>query len=167
LAHCSTLEAYLHLHVRINLEGLLSRVDSSTMAASVEARVPFTDHRLVEWAFQIPDSWKIALRGETPAPREIARDWLGNGRINGKRILREAFQGTVPDAVYKRPKMSFPSPFVESLNGVWKPQVESLLHESTFLKDHLAMPAHLLFGEGIALWLWVNIALWAEIWQVE
>jgi len=73
----------------------------------------------------------------------------------------------VPDAVYKRPKMSFPSPFVESLNGVWKPQVESLLHESTFLKDHLAMPAHLLFGEGIALWLWVNIALWAEIWQVE
>jgi len=65
------------------LPALLRHEDRNSMAHSIEARVPFLDHRLVEFLFTLPDEWKI--RGVTT-----------------KYILREAMQGILPEVVRTR-----------------------------------------------------------------
>jgi asparagine synthase (glutamine-hydrolysing) len=69
-------------------ELLLMRVDKVTMAVSLEARVPFLDHRLVEFSMNIPAAMKV--RGGRP-----------------KNILREALRGVLPDEIIDRPKIGF------------------------------------------------------------
>ena len=61
------------------------------MAASVESRVPFLDHKLVEFTARLPRDMK--LRGSTT-----------------KWILREAMKGILPAEILDRPKMGFPVP---------------------------------------------------------
>lgn len=66
--------------------------DRSTMAHSIEGRSPFLDHRLVSYAFQLPDNWKL------------------RGPLN-KYVLREAMRGKIPESVRSRPdKMGFSVP---------------------------------------------------------
>ncbi len=82
--------AYIELKQRLP-ELLLMRVDKMTMATSVEARVPFLDHKLVEFAFQIPTSLKYK-----------------NGVT--KYILKKAAEGILPyDTIYRK-KMGFAAP---------------------------------------------------------
>jgi asparagine synthase (glutamine-hydrolysing) len=81
------------LHYLFNeLPALLRYEDRNSMARSIEARVPFLDHRLVELAFQLPDEHKIDA-GIT------------------KRVLRQAMAGLVPEQVLSRTdKMVFETP---------------------------------------------------------
>ena len=72
-------------------ELLLMRVDKMSMISSVEARVPFLDHELVEYAFTIPAAYKY------------------RNRIT-KYILKKAARGILPDYVIDRPKMGFAAP---------------------------------------------------------
>ncbi len=72
-------------------DDLLMKMDRMSMAASLEARVPFLDHRTVEFAFSLPPEWK----------------WRG-GR--GKRILRDTFGPDLPPRVLSRAKTGFPVP---------------------------------------------------------
>jgi len=70
----------------------LQRVDKLTMAFSVEARVPFLDHRLVEFVCRLPSTFKLR--------------WL-----NEKRVLKEAMKKHLPQAIVQRTKMGMSSPF--------------------------------------------------------
>ncbi len=72
----STSERYRRLLHRVNLESLLSRLDSATMLAGLEARVPFTDHPLVESLFRVPLSQKIDVAPEESAP------YLSSGELS-------------------------------------------------------------------------------------
>ena len=65
--------------------------DQMSMAASIESRVPFLDHKLVEFTARLPERFK--LRGWTT-----------------KYILRRGMKGLLPDAILNRPKMGFPVP---------------------------------------------------------
>ena len=117
---CTTFDTYMQVHARINLEGLLFRVDACTMAASVEARVPFTDHRVAEYAFSLPDTYKIDWRDS--AARECGRNLNAeqiekHNLIDSKILLRRAFQSDIPAPILARPKMSFPVPVQEWFNG--------------------------------------------------
>uniref|UniRef100_A0A7C4RRL2 asparagine synthase (glutamine-hydrolyzing) n=1 Tax=Desulfatirhabdium butyrativorans TaxID=340467 RepID=A0A7C4RRL2_9BACT len=73
------------------VDDLLLKADKMTMAASIELRVPFLDHVVVEWAFGLPDDFKR------------------NGRST-KRILRDIAGSMLPDILLKRPKMGFAVP---------------------------------------------------------
>ena len=81
-------EKYARVLFQVNLESLLGRLDSATMAAGLEARVPYTDHRIVERAFRLPHRFKIDCD-----PRE-SRPWLSSseldarGSLRSKRVLR-------------------------------------------------------------------------------
>jgi asparagine synthase (glutamine-hydrolysing) len=80
----SLLNQYLfHLVTRTNLVTVLQAQDRSSMAHGVESRVPFLDHRLVEYCFTLPAPYKVH-RGER------------------KRVLRDAARGLVADAVLDR-----------------------------------------------------------------
>ena len=87
-----TCMGYLELKHRLS-ELLLMRVDKMSMATSVEARVPFLDHQLVEFALTIPKELKYH-NGET------------------KYILKKAAEGILPHEIIYRKKMGFAAPIV-------------------------------------------------------
>jgi asparagine synthase (glutamine-hydrolysing) len=102
----------MHTFERLHLPGLLQRLDTTTMAASVEGRVPFVDHRLVEFAASVPLHHK--LRWKQDNGRELTRDLLGDEVSEAhdipKYILKKSFEGALPDEVLYRRKMGFPVP---------------------------------------------------------
>jgi asparagine synthase (glutamine-hydrolysing) len=74
----------------VHLQGLLRRLDNSTMNCSVEARVPFVDHRLVEMMSGVPFEWR-----------------MGN---SFKEPLKRIFKNLIPDRIINREKVGFPVP---------------------------------------------------------
>jgi asparagine synthase (glutamine-hydrolysing) len=85
------LDKLLYADTKTYLHELLMKQDQMSMAASIESRVPFLDHKLVEFSAKMPV--KMKLRG-----RET------------KWILREAMRGVLPEEILTRPKMGFPVP---------------------------------------------------------
>ena len=177
LKFCSTFDLYLHIHARVNLEGLLFREDSSTMAASVEARVPFTDHRVAEYLFTLPDRYKIDWVGESAALRgrelnavEIDRENL----VLSKILLRRAFGREVPTSILNRRKMSFPVPVREWFSGFLNAPAREAIRASAFsgaifntaaLDRLLETPD--LPSSGMALWPVINLCLWQQTAGIE
>jgi asparagine synthase (glutamine-hydrolysing) len=78
------------------------------MAHSLEARVPYLDPRVVSWAARLPDRLRIA-RGTT------------------KVALREAFAGSIPDEVLRRPKRGFDLPLSAWIRGPLRSMAGDLL----------------------------------------
>ena len=87
----SALARTLYADQKTYLVELLMKQDQMSMAASIESRVPFLDHTLVEFAARIPDGLKI--RGRTQ-----------------KYILKAAMRDLLPRAIVHRKKMGFPTP---------------------------------------------------------
>ena len=86
---------------------MLTKVDSMSMANSLEVRVPFLDHELVEFAARIPSKLKTAQ--------------------GGKHILKEVARKIIPHAVIDRPKGYFPVPALKYLAGPYLQQVQEIL----------------------------------------
>ena len=93
---------------KIHIVGLLNRVDTATMAASVEARVPFVDHRVVEFAFTIPVEYKLKWIKEKP--KTLMSDEISENYDIPKYILKKSFEDLLPKEVLYRKKMGFPVP---------------------------------------------------------
>jgi asparagine synthase (glutamine-hydrolysing) len=101
--HCapgaSSLRRVLHYDQTSWLpDNLLERLDMMTMAASLEARAPFMDVRLADFAASLPDTWRIS------------------GRTT-KRVVREALGTRLPQEVINRPKIGFRMPVAEWFRG--------------------------------------------------
>ena len=136
-------------------ELLLMRVDKMSMAASVESRVPFLDHRLVEYSIHVPARLKLR-RGQT------------------KYILKKAVEGIIPENIIYRRKQGFAAPVTEWLRGPWKGLAETTLFNSSFARlGYLNLDfVRSLFSLHVAgkqnvgqnLWNLMNLALWYEHW---
>jgi asparagine synthase (glutamine-hydrolysing) len=87
---------------------MLTKVDRMTMAHGLEARVPFLDHHLVEWAFTLPAEYKVS-------------------GTEGKRIVKKAMEPFLPRDILYRKKQGFNVPM-----GLW---IRNDLRE--FVRDHL------------------------------
>src|SRR6185295_14713172 len=96
-------------------DDLLSKVDRMSMAASLEARVPYLDHRLVEFAATLPSSMKI--KGGT-----------------GKYILKKAAQKYLPTDIINRQKKGFAVPLGPWFRKELKPLLMDILHSEKFQK---------------------------------
>jgi len=105
----------LYVFEKVHLLGLLHRVDTTTMAASVEARVPFVDHRLVEFAFSIPIQYKLKWIKERPA--FLMSDQLSEEYDTPKYLLKKAYEDIIPKEILYRKKMGFPVPLNHWFKG--------------------------------------------------
>jgi asparagine synthase (glutamine-hydrolysing) len=145
---------YLELKLRLP-ELLLMRVDKITMATSVEARVPFLDHHLVEYAMGLPSSLKVSGK-------------------SGKHILKRALEEILPhDLLYTR-KRGFGAPVREWFRDGLGSWFDSHLMNSPMRKRNFLdykFVEHLLDQHrrqqqdwGFHLWALLNLSLWYERW---
>ena len=104
----TTLDAALRNDTEIMLvDDPVKRVDNMTMAAGLEARVPFLDHDFVEFAATIPPALKLS--------------------DGGKGVMKRAARGIVPDEVIDRTKGYFPVPAIRQLEGPYLERVRAAL----------------------------------------
>lgn len=102
-------------------DDLLVKADKMTMANSVELRVPFLDHQVLEFAASLPPEHKV--RG-----------------AETKRVLRVAFSKLLPETVLRRKKAGFPVPYEKWLRDELRPQVEALLLSDRALSRNYYRP---------------------------
>jgi asparagine synthase (glutamine-hydrolysing) len=150
------LERTIYTELKLRLaELLLMRVDKITMASSIEARVPFLDHHLVEFAMQIPRDYKV---------RDGENKW----------ILKKALEGIVPNELLYRPKVGFGLPINEWFLTGMGPFVEHAVFSSPlrarglFDYDYVRKlwKAHQdgRVNYSFNIWSLLNLSLWYEQW---
>jgi len=147
----STLDRLLYTDLKTYLVELLVKQDQMGMAASIESRVPFLDHHLVEFATAL--SPRMKLRGLTT-----------------KWILREAVKSLLPPEILTRKKMGFPVPFSLWLRGDGAGLARDVLLDSRTrqrgITDATAVSALIeahaagTTDAGDALWSLLNLELW-------
>jgi len=146
--------SYLELKLRLP-ELLLMRVDKMTMATSVEARVPFLDHHLVEYAMSLPVDLKIQ-------------------GTSGKHILKRALEMVLPSDLLYRPKRGFGAPIREWFRGAGSEVLSGHIMNSSMRKRGLLNYEFIarLLGEhrrgardwSFHLWALLNVSLWYDRW---
>ncbi len=163
-------QARLRMLRRVNLTGLLSRLDTATMLEGVEGRTPLADRVVVEAGEGLGMDVKWGGRRHQGNPREASRHQAGASMPQGKLVLREAYRGVVPDAVIGRPKASFPLPFERWLgdeSAAWL-EASALAHEVFEPGTLRGVIDALRAGQGNQVWTlaWpmTNVALWGQRW---
>jgi len=148
---------YMELKLRLP-EHLLMRVDKLTMAHAVEARVPFLDHELVEWAMRLPPSYK--LRGGV-----------------GKWLLKKAAAPYLDHDMIHRRKQGFGAPMEEWFREAdFARRAEAALEKSPLAREGFfdldyvrGLLERQTSGRGshsFELWTLLNAVLWYESWIV-
>jgi asparagine synthase (glutamine-hydrolysing) len=149
--HSTVLDRLLYADLKTYLVELLMKQDQMSMAASIESRVPFLDHKLVEFAAALPN--RLKLRG-----------------FKTKWILREAVREILPPEILSRPKMGFPVPFGNWVRGPWSAIARDVLLDSRSRQRGIVEPAAVerliaahRAGEtngADAIWSLLNLELW-------
>jgi asparagine synthase (glutamine-hydrolysing) len=156
---CSVLNRYLMADQSYYLpDDILYKTDRMSMAHSLEVRPPFLDHRIVEFAASLPESFKI--RGATQ-----------------KFLLKELMKHKLPRAVIKRPKAGFDIPahdwFRGPLRGLLLETVTPATVKATgifewraiqaLIRDHMERR----INAGYHLWGLLTLFLWMKRWGVD
>jgi asparagine synthase (glutamine-hydrolysing) len=144
---------YLEFKLRLP-ELLLMRVDKISMSTSVEARVPFLDHKLVEFTMGVPMGLKV--KGGVP-----------------KHILKKACDGLIPADIIHRKKMGFGAPMRDWLRGDFGRAAEAtilaspLRREAYFDDDYVRdlFRGHRAGRDlGLPIWTLYNLTAWFDRW---
>jgi asparagine synthase (glutamine-hydrolysing) len=127
--HLSAVRQFLWVFQKHHLPGLLQRLDTTTMAAAVEGRVPFVDHHLVELGHRLPPSLKLRWKSEADrvAAAGLKPDKISEIYDTPKWILRQVGLSLLPEAVVTRKKVGFPVPLGKWLGGKLKDTAREVL----------------------------------------
>lgn len=137
--------SYIDLKMRLP-ELLLMRVDKMSMAVSLEARVPFLDHRFVSHAMGIPSALKTKNK-------------------ESKYVLKQAIKNIIPDSIIYRKKQGFDAPvydwMMDDLGTIAKEKIELFNKHTGFLNENY-IDTIFRKKNGKQLWFVLNLALWWE-----
>ena len=148
------LHRLLYTDIKTYLVELLMKQDQMSMAASIESRVPFLDHQLVEFTATIPA--KYSTKG-----------------MAGKCILKSAVEDLLPKSIIYRQKLGFPTPWAYWLTGPSMNQLRQLFLEPRTLERGLfnVQALNRMFDEhtagrrdhGNRIWRLLNLELWFRV----
>jgi len=148
------LHKLLYTDIKTYLVELLMKQDQMSMAASIESRVPFLDHVLVEQAMRIPAKYLL------------------NG-LSGKMVLKRALEDILPHDILYRKKMGFPTPWSRWLRGDQLNEVEQMLTSERSLARGLFRVESLrnIFAEHRKnqrdhtdrIWRLMNLEMWHRV----
>lgn len=145
------LDKMLYVDTKTYLHELLMKQDQMSMAASIESRVPFLDHKLMEFSASMPKNMK--LRGKTT-----------------KYVLRQAMKDVLPPEILSRGKMGFPVPVGKWFRGPYKGLIDEYVLSERALGRGLFDPIYIqalvdrhMKGENHDERLWALLNM--EIWQ--
>ncbi len=148
------LQRLLYTDIKTYLVELLMKQDNMSMAASIESRVPFLDHKLVEFATRIPR--EVQLKG-----------------LAGKVVLKKAVEDLLPHSILYRRKLGFPTPWSGWLAGARLDAIEKILTETRSMqRGYFKREAiERLFAEHRAkyrdhydrIWRLLNLELWHRV----
>ena len=138
------------------LDDILQKVDRATMTHSLEGREPFLDHRILEFAAQLPDNFKY-----------------DNGIK--KRILKDITHQYIPQKLLDRPKMGFAIPIASWLNNQLKDYVEEYINKDRIVKQGIFNWSYISqlktsFYSGrkeydTKLWYFLTFQMWYSKWM--
>jgi asparagine synthase (glutamine-hydrolysing) len=147
----SLLDRLLYADIKTYLHELLMKQDQMSMAASLESRVPFLDHKLVEFTSSLPERLKL-------------RRWTT------KYVLRQSMKGVLPEQILTRPKMGFPVPIGAWFRGEYASVLDEYVLSSRAVERGIfnAETVRTLVNQhqrGVAnhserLWSLVNLEMW-------
>ena len=147
----SLLDRLLYADIKTYLHELLMKQDQMSMATSIESRVPFLDHKLVEFTCSLPE--RLKLRGGTT-----------------KYILRESMKGVLPEAILSRSKMGFPVPIGAWFRGAYRSIIDEYvlseramsrgLFNGDFVRDLVNRHQSGVENHEERLWALVNFEIW-------
>ncbi len=138
------------------IDDILQKVDRASMTVSLEGREPFLDHRVIEWAAQLPDNYKYH---------------------NGikKHILKEIVHQYIPKKMMDRPKMGFAIPIEKWLATDLREQVEFYLNDDKIKQQAIfnieftqKLKADFFNGKkelAQKLWYVLMFEMWYEKWM--
>ena len=138
------------------VDDILQKVDRASMTVSLEGREPFLDHRIIEWAAQLPDNFKY-FKG------------------NKKYILKEIVHQYIPKELLDRPKMGFAIPIENWLVNDLKNQVLYYLSDEKILKQEIfdlkfvkKIKNDFFSGKkefGVKIWYLLMFQMWFDKWM--
>ena len=141
----------LYTDTKTYLHELLMKQDQMSMAASIESRVPFLDHKLAEFTVRLPERLKVR------------RGWTT------KYVLRRAMKDVLPPEILTRKKMGFPVPIGKWFREKFQPVIEQYVLSERALQRGIFEPAFVRSlvarhqaGENHSerLWALLNFELW-------
>jgi asparagine synthase (glutamine-hydrolysing) len=148
------LDRLLYTDIKTYLVELCMKQDQMSMAASIESRVPFLDHVLVEFAASIPARFKTR-------------------RMSGKLILKSAVKDLLPESIIHRRKMGFPTPLATWILGPQLTTLEQMLLSPRSVSRGFFRPEAVrrLFAEHRAkhrdhsdrIWRLLNFEIWQRV----
>lgn len=153
------IERYLTFDQHYSLpDALLYKVDRMSMAHAVEARPPFLDDRIVDFAARLPERFKISGR-------------------QTKLVLRQLMKKKLPHAVLNRSKIGLDIPIHEWFRGILSPLLTEALNETSVeetglfhwptLKAMIESHQNHKANWGYHLWGLLTLMLWLKCWNVE
>jgi len=143
-----------YLDMKTYLVELLMKQDQMSMASSIESRVPFLDHKLVEFAARVPSRYKARL-------------------FSGKYLLRRAMEKLLPGEILHRSKKGFPTPIRPWLRHQLFDKLQNILTDGRAAERGIIRPAYVRqllnahqrghSGATDGCWRLLNFELWSRI----
>lgn len=137
------------------VDDILTKVDRATMSVSLEGREPLLDHRIIEFAAQLPSNFKI------------------NGNAL-KYLLKQLTHKYIPKELMERPKMGFGVPITKWLNNELKPLADYYLNERRLKEGGIFNPQNVIRLKNYCLkseetdtriWFLLFFEMWKEKWM--
>ena len=153
---------------KYHVKGLLQRVDMTTMQTSVEARVPFLDHNLIEFVYsKVP--YNLKLKWKSKQAEHKAKKMVSSAYSEildtPKYLLRKIAYNYIPKSIVDRKKVGFPVPLTQWFSNL-EEMAKTLLTNVSWLKegtvDELIEKSKKEPRAGQILWMFINIEIFRK-----